>query len=144
MPCMRPVLAPRTQSCSGLLRLGGGGNVGQAARMDRGHIQQGGTMGQGKSEMTLAISAGSVVKTKQRLCPAGGTSVAEAAAAGSGEGRLLEQECCALRGEGECEDTTLQLCTVLCRIEPQGSTRCNQPINKVLPTQLPHTTVKPL
>jgi hypothetical protein len=46
--------------------------------------------------MSLAISAGSVAKTEKRLCRAGGAAVAEASAAGSGVGRVLEPECCAL------------------------------------------------
>jgi hypothetical protein len=42
MAGMRPVLIPVTQSGSGAPRLGGGGgNVGRAARMNNGDIQQG-------------------------------------------------------------------------------------------------------
>jgi hypothetical protein len=38
------VLAPVTQSDSGASRLGGGGNVGRAARMNHEDVQQAGTM----------------------------------------------------------------------------------------------------
>jgi hypothetical protein len=48
MPRMRPVLVPVTQIGSSAARLGGSGNVGRAARMDNGDIQQFGTVGRGK------------------------------------------------------------------------------------------------
>jgi hypothetical protein len=45
MAGMRQVLIPVTQRGSSASRLGGGGNVGSAERMNHGDIQQGGTMG---------------------------------------------------------------------------------------------------
>jgi hypothetical protein len=48
MAGMRSVLAPVTQCGSGAFRLGGGDNVGRAARMNHGDIQQGGTMRAGE------------------------------------------------------------------------------------------------
>jgi hypothetical protein len=54
LACMRLVLAPITQSGSGTSHLGGGGNIGRAARMKHGDIQQGETMGQGRVTSMLA------------------------------------------------------------------------------------------
>jgi hypothetical protein len=54
MAGMRPVHMPVTQSSSGALRLGGGGNVGRAARMNHGDIQQGGTMGRGNGHVNVS------------------------------------------------------------------------------------------
>jgi hypothetical protein len=54
MAGMRPVLIPVTQSGSGASRLGGGGNVGRAARMNHEDIQQGGTMGRGKGHLNVS------------------------------------------------------------------------------------------
>jgi hypothetical protein len=42
MAGMRMALIPVTQSGSSTSRLGGGGNIGRAARMNHGDIQQGG------------------------------------------------------------------------------------------------------
>jgi hypothetical protein len=58
--CMRPVLAPIMQSGSGASHLGGGGggNVGRAARMNHGDIQQSGTMRWGKGPaMSCTLTA---------------------------------------------------------------------------------------
>jgi hypothetical protein len=52
MAGMRPVLISVTQRGSGPSRLGGGGNIGRAARMNHGEFQQGGTMGWGKGHLT--------------------------------------------------------------------------------------------
>jgi hypothetical protein len=54
MAGMRPVLIPVTQSGSGASRVGGGGNVGRAARMNHGDIQQGGTLGRGKGHLNVS------------------------------------------------------------------------------------------
>jgi hypothetical protein len=54
MAGMHPVLIPVTQSGSRVSRLGGGGNVGRAARMNHGGIQQGGTMVPGRVTSTSA------------------------------------------------------------------------------------------
>jgi hypothetical protein len=43
MACTRPVHAPVTHSHSCVFRSGGGGDVGRAARMNHGDIQQGGS-----------------------------------------------------------------------------------------------------
>jgi hypothetical protein len=51
MARMRRVCAPVTQSYSGALCVGGSGNVGRAARMNHGDIQQGETMGWGKGHL---------------------------------------------------------------------------------------------
>jgi hypothetical protein len=53
MAGMRPVLIPVTQSGSIASRLGGGGNVGRAARMNHEDVQQAGTMGRGKGHLTV-------------------------------------------------------------------------------------------
>jgi hypothetical protein len=53
MTRMRPVLVPVTQSGSSPVRLGGGGNVSRAARMNDGDIQQRGTMRQAKGHFTV-------------------------------------------------------------------------------------------
>jgi hypothetical protein len=53
MASMRPVLAPASQSGSSVSSLGGSSNVGQAAGMNHGHIQQGGTMGRGKGHLNV-------------------------------------------------------------------------------------------
>jgi hypothetical protein len=53
MACVCPVLAPVTQSGSSASRLGGGSNVGRAARLNHGDIQQGGTMGRGKGYLNV-------------------------------------------------------------------------------------------
>jgi hypothetical protein len=61
MASMRPVHALVTQSDSGPARLGGGGNVSRAARMNHGDIQQVGTMEQGKGHFnvgTRSLTAG--------------------------------------------------------------------------------------
>jgi hypothetical protein len=52
MAGMRPVI-PVTQSGSSSFRLGGVGNVGRAARMNHGVIQQGGTMGRGQVRLNV-------------------------------------------------------------------------------------------
>jgi hypothetical protein len=54
MASMRPVPIPVKQSCSGASRLGIGDNVGRAARMNHGDIQQGGTMGRGKGHLNVS------------------------------------------------------------------------------------------
>jgi hypothetical protein len=54
MAGMRPVLIPVTQSGSGASRLGGGGNICRAARMNHGDIQQGGTMERGKGHLNVS------------------------------------------------------------------------------------------
>jgi hypothetical protein len=54
MAGMSPVHILVTQSSSGDSRLGGGGNVGCAARMNHGHVQQGGTMGWGKGHLNVS------------------------------------------------------------------------------------------
>jgi hypothetical protein len=54
MARMPPVSAPITQSGSSASRLGGGGNVGRAARMNHGDIQQGGTVGQGRGHFNVS------------------------------------------------------------------------------------------
>jgi hypothetical protein len=51
---MRPVLIPVTRSGSGTYHLGGGGNIGRAARMNHGDIQQSGTMGRGKGHLNVS------------------------------------------------------------------------------------------
>jgi hypothetical protein len=53
MTRMRLVLAPVTQSGSSALCLGGGGNVGRAARMDHGDIQQGDNVGRGEGHFNV-------------------------------------------------------------------------------------------
>jgi hypothetical protein len=55
MAGMCPVLIPVTQSGSSASRLGGSGNVGRAARMNHGDIQQGGTMGRGKGHLNVSM-----------------------------------------------------------------------------------------
>jgi hypothetical protein len=49
----RLLLAPIMQSSSSRSVLGGGGNIGQAARMDHGNVQQGGTVGRGKGHFNV-------------------------------------------------------------------------------------------
>jgi hypothetical protein len=53
MARVRPVLAPVTQGGSSSSRLGGGGNVGRAARMNHGDIQQGWTMRREKGHLNV-------------------------------------------------------------------------------------------
>jgi hypothetical protein len=48
-----PGTCPVMQSSSGASRLGGGGDVGRAARMNHGDIQQGGTMGREKGHLNV-------------------------------------------------------------------------------------------
>jgi hypothetical protein len=68
MAGMRPVLIPVTQSNSGTSRLGGG-NIGRAARMNHGDIQQGGTMGRGKGHLNVSYSI-SYIQGCERCWPA--------------------------------------------------------------------------
>jgi hypothetical protein len=73
MAVMRPVLIPVTQSGSSVFRLGGGGNVRLAARMNHGDVQQGGTMGRGKGHLNvgtrpLMAERGSANGTVTWLC----------------------------------------------------------------------------
>jgi hypothetical protein len=57
MARMHAVLAPVTRSCSGALRLTGGGNMGQAAGMNHRDMQKGGAMGRGKGQaIVVALS----------------------------------------------------------------------------------------
>jgi hypothetical protein len=60
MARMRPVRVPVTQSGSRAACLGGGGNVGLAARMDHGDIQQCGTVGRGKGHFNPLSAASHV------------------------------------------------------------------------------------
>jgi hypothetical protein len=53
MAGMRPVLIPLSYSGSSGSRLGGGGNLDRAARMNHGDIQQSGTIGQGKGHLNV-------------------------------------------------------------------------------------------
>jgi hypothetical protein len=55
MAGMRAVLIPVTQRGSSASRLGGGGNVGRAARMNHGDNQRGGTMGRGKVHLNVSM-----------------------------------------------------------------------------------------
>jgi hypothetical protein len=55
MARMRPALVPVRQSGSSSARLGGGGNVGRAARMDHGDIQQCATVGQGNGHFSAGL-----------------------------------------------------------------------------------------
>jgi hypothetical protein len=63
MTGMRPVLIPVTQGGSSASCLAGGGNVGCAARMNHGDIQQGGTMGRRKGHLDVSTC----VQPRQRL-----------------------------------------------------------------------------
>jgi hypothetical protein len=89
MAGMRPVLIPITQSGSGTSRAGGGGNIGRAARMNHGDIQQGGTMGRGKGHLnvstrSLTARRGNTNGSVARLC----THIAARAGRDAAEGFL--------------------------------------------------------
>jgi hypothetical protein len=86
MTSMRPVLITVMQSGSSASRLGGGGNVGLAARMNHSDIQQGGTMGWGKGHLNVSTcpltanhgnANGSVTGLCARIAARAGRDVAE-------------------------------------------------------------------
>jgi hypothetical protein len=86
MTCMRPALVPIMQSGSSAARLGGGGNVGRAARMEHGGIQQCGTVGRGKGHFNVGprpltanncIANGIVIELRTRTTAGTGGDAAE-------------------------------------------------------------------
>jgi hypothetical protein len=86
MAGMRPVLIPVSNSGSSASRLRSGGNVGRAARMNHGDIQQGGTMGRGKGHFnvsTCTLTAnrgnanGSVTGFRSRIAACAGRNAGE-------------------------------------------------------------------
>jgi hypothetical protein len=90
MARMRSVLVHVTQSDSSASRLGGGGNVGQTARMDHGDIRQCGTAGRGKGCFNVGPHPLTANSCNANGCVTGLSTCATAGAGGDAAERFLQ------------------------------------------------------